>query len=518
MPLFSQKYKVTAYSPVHIGSTKKWFKNLHFEQSEDKTDIYNLCDIPFDENELNIEETENFITNYSKQNPIPYLTYPNKIFAHDISQFSKTAWGTPYIPGNSINGFYHTAELTKQPARLKLLNKSKNPDYSGLSEIKNFKIFIGDIEFPMNSIEISNIKILNLTSDSSYGWKKYWPKPTTIQNPLTATSQYLETLKTGESSLTAIKFKTNAKVDLDNDQLIGHIETTANKLSYNIAENELKFFDNCKMDQGYNFYWSLKEKIQRISNGFYVCVGWGIGWNALVGSLHNENNVQHIMRNNNLGKFSRPCPDCKSNLKIDKFKKNKLFCLKCKKSFDMTSVVTQIFPVFPKTRKFVFDRQIPLAPLGWLKFERSDSFEKVRNEETHDIEIKLEKKKSKIIKDQFFSPEEYPAKKSETKHFKKKIKIANRGNFPTKFNIFFNKIAELEFIITINGTTIDDSIDTTRFIHDDKIDELRFTLSIETKGIELLIRTGAVNNDQKNFIINRIWEIFDSCKDKEEEE
>ena len=517
MPVFTQKYKVTSYSPVHIGSVKKWIKDIHFKQSDNTTNVYNIDDIPFDETNFNLEDTEKFIENYSAEKHDPQITYPRKIFAHEISQFAKTAWGNPYIPGNSINGFYHTAELLRQHDNSILSDNTNIPDYSNLSAGKNIKMFIEDIEFPMNSVEISDIKILNLTSERSYGWKKYWPKPSTIPNPLTATSQYTETIKAGESSLTSIKFKSQTSNTTDTEERFNYLEKISNNLACQIAENELKFYDGCKMNEGYNFYWTLKEKIQRISNGFYVCVGWGVGWNARVGSLHNEKNIRHIMQNNNLGKISRPCPDCKNNLRIDKFKKNKLFCMKCKKSFDMESVLTQIFPIFPKTRKFIFNGQKPLYPLGWLRFERSDNFEKIRNPETHDIEIRIHQKKSKTIKDSFFTPEEYPDKKSETKHFKKKIKIANRGNFPTEFNIFFNKIAELEFIITINGSAVDENIDTTQFMHDNKIDELKFNFSVDAKGIELLIRTGAVNKEQKNFVINRIWEIFDTFQNKDEE-
>ncbi|MCD6459386.1 hypothetical protein J7L67_01810 [bacterium] len=521
MSLFTQKYKVTAYSPIHIGSMKKWLKDVHFEQSNDSTNIHNIniSDIPFDDTqtEFNLEEAGKFILNSLKSDETLHLKFPAKIFAHEISQFAKTAWGTPYIPGNSINGFYHSAKLLNQPDKSSLMNTVGVPDYSGLSDKDGFKIFIEDIEFPMNSIDISDIKMLNLTSKQSYGWKKYWPKPTTIQNPLTATSQYIETLKAGEASLSTIKIQSASNTNLDSNELFNYFETITKEFSRKIAKNELDFYSKCKMDEGYNFYWTLNEKIKKISNGFYVCLGWGIGWQALVGNLHTDKNIPTIMRKYNLGKLSRPCPECKTNLKIDKFNKNKLFCLKCKKSFGIQSVATQIFPVFPKTRKFVFDRQKPLHPLGWIRFERSENFKKIRNPQTHDVEIIIQLKKSKIIKDPFRNPEAYPEKKSETKHFKKKIKIAGRGSFPTEFNMFFNKIAELEFIISINGNSIDDNLDTTRFIHNDKIDELIFNFSLEARGIELLIKTGAVNSEQKNFVINRIWEILEEFQKKDKD-
>jgi len=508
MIVFHDKtYKITALAPLHIGNIHSWHSGVHFQSNESKTKIYTIDSLQIDENnEFTGTELDNIGEKIRNTESNPSIEYSGKIFGQEISQFAKNAWGNPYIPGNSLHGFYNTALALKNNMNVaRLKNNTTLPDFSGtLSE--NQQVIFEDTEFPRSSLKINDIKMLNLTSDQTYGWKKFGKDNQSISNPMRATSFYQETIDSGEYSLTKIKIKNKTADTNPFDDL----ENICNGLAKNIVENEMKFYDKCHMNEGYQFYWALKEQLRKIQRGFFVCVGWGVGWNVSVGSLHDEKGIHRLRQTHDLGKNDRPCPKCKRPMKIDRFNRTKLFCFSCKKNYPIHEITTQLFPIFPKTRKFFLQNNKPVSPLGWLRFEETPMLERTRNIETKDIEIRIRQKSSKMIRNPFLKPEEYPAEKSKTSHFKKKIKIPNRGNFPTEFNMFFNKLAQLEFIISINGNEIDQDMEIMKNIDSETPSEIIFHFSNKGKGIILNIKTGAENKDQHNFTINRLWEIIDS--------
>ncbi len=501
----NKTYKITALAPIHIGNIHSWYSGVNFRSNDINTKIYTLDSLSLNENdELIGTELDNIDEKIRTTDSKPSIEYSGKIFGQEISQFAKNGWGNPYVPGNSLHGFYNTALALNNNMNIARLKSSTTlPDFS--KTLKQQVIF-EDTEFPRSSVKINDIKILNLTSDQTYGWKKFGKDNQSIQNPMRATSFYLETIDPGEYSLTKIKIK-NKIADINP---FDNLENICNELAKNIVENEMKFYDKCHMDEGYQFYWSLKEQLRKIQRGFFVCVGWGVGWNVSVGSLHDEKSINRLRQTYDLGKINRPCPSCKRPMKIDRFNKTKFFCFPCKKSYPIHEITTQMFPIFPKTRKFLLKDNKPVSPLGWLRFEETPMLEKTRNPETKDIEIRLRQKSSKMIRTPFLKPEEYPTDKSQTSHFKKKIKIPNRGNFPTEFNMFFNKLAQLEFIISINGNEIDQDMEIMQNIASEIPSETVFHFSNEGKGIILNIKTGAKTQEQYNFTINRLWEIIDS--------
>jgi len=506
--IFRKSYKVTVLSPVHISGFDKWIEGINYERKASSTQIFDLESIHLNEpenGEFSGTELDNPIEKLKGSTAVYELPY--KIFTNEISRFAKNVWGNPYIPGNSLKGFFNSSLLFSKNINISGLDPEL-PDFHNILDSLEYIIF-EDIEFPVKSLNISDIKILNLTSYKSYGWKKFGPESRSIPTPLTATSQYVETLKEGEIIITDIKLKPSKDNQFDENALFSHSETIMNDFTRKIVQNELEFYNRTNMQEGYQFYWSLSEKMKKAVPGFYVCIGWGIGWNSLLGNLHTDKSINSIRRNYDIGKTDRPCPGCKKPLKVDKFNKDRLFCYSCKKSYPFDSVITQLFPVFPKTRKFVVEGNNPILPLGWLRFEPTQNLEKTIDRQTHNIEIKVRQKTTKIIKpEKMLTPEGYPELKAQTAHFKKKIKIQNRGNFPTEFNMFLNKVAQLEFIISISGTDIDPNLDTIQLITTEKIEEIIFHFSHEGKGIVLNIKTGAKDESQRNFVINRIWEII----------
>lgn len=508
---------------MHIGSTRQWLQNLNFGQTSQPVHVYDESSIPLEESNetiFNPELPDRLPEAAAEAEIAPIITYPDKLFGFHIAQFSRNAWGNPYIPGNTLSGFYHSAILKGNfPQQWYDRPSGRLPDFHRMPGYpSDYAVIFEDIEFSRGSLEIADVKILNMTSDQSFGWKKYGRTPTNLPHPQKATSDYVETISEGESSLGNVRIRSQRTISEDQrdsfDPFI-EIETALNDYAAAIIEREMAFYNQCKMNEGYDFYFTLSEKIKKVTSGFFVCVGWGIGWQAMFGPLHSPKSIEHIRQKHDLGKSNRQCPACKKQLRIDKFRPDKLFCYSCKKTFPFDAVVTQLFSTFPKSRKFVLKNHLPAFPLGWLRFDRNLNFVKSRNNEYHDIEINIMLKSSSIERTPILKPEEYPEGKSKTKHFKKKIKIPERGSFPTEFNIFFNKIAELEYIISINGDDINDDIDTTRLIESDSVDELLFHYSRGAKGIALTIRTGAVNKEQKNFIINRIWEIIDAMNKEE---
>jgi|GEM_PF-2538949 len=508
--IFRKTYKVSVLSPVHISCFDKWIEGLNYEKKTQATQIFDIQPVLIkepDTGEFEGNELDNILEKI--KHSVPVFEIPYKIFANEISRFSINGWGNPYIPANTLKGFLNSALLFREninPSASGAIVPDFSSLYESLSPIKD--IVFEDIEFSSVSTNITDIKILNLTSDKSYGWKKFGADGKSIPSVQTATSQYVQTLKEGEINLTGIKLKTDKKDDLNEDGLFSQIEDILNGFAQKIIQTELEFYSGINMQEGYQFYWSLNEKLRKPVPGFYACIGWGIGWKSLVGILHTEKTINSVRQNYDLGKTNRPCPACKKPLKIDKFSKTNFFCLSCKKSYSLDSIITQLFPIFPKTRKFAVDGNKPVAPLGWIRFEPAQNLEKIVDPQTHRIEIRTRQKTTKIIKpEKMLVPEGYPSIKAQTTHFKKKIKIANRGNFPTEFNMFLNKVSQLEFVISINGTDIDPNLDTMQLFTTDKIEEVIFHFSYDGKGIILNIKTGAQDEPQRNFVINRIWEL-----------
>lgn len=517
--VYKKTYKVTLVTPVHIGSPGQWLRGVHFESLAQKTVIYHLESTPVKEPENSLFTGDELVLpakSGQETQSAPLQVYPNKIYSNEISPFSKNAWGNPYIPGNSLKGFYHSSLLFRNKPHANPDDKTDRCDFSGLPLSPHIeRVLFPDIEFSPSSLAVSDVKILNLTSDKTYGWKKYGKDQRSLPQAQTATSYYVETIKAGEFSLGEIKLKLAAKNgQMNPDELFIQLSTLLNSFSHEIVQKELSFYNNCSMNEGYQFYFGLNEKLRKLTSGFFACIGWGVGWQCMIGPLNSQRETDFIRQNYDLGKMDRPCPGCSQPLKVDKFKPDYLFCTACKKGFPVSSVVTQLFPVFPKSRKFVVEGNRPLYPLGWLRFEESPNYEKIRDDQTHTIKIQIRQKTTKVIRSAFLNPEEYPEGKSQTKHFKKKIKIQNRGNFPTEFNMFLNKLAELEFVISINGTDIDPTLETMQMFPTGSYDELTFHFSHQGKGIVLSIKTGAQNEAQYNFVVNRIWEIVDQIKNK----
>ena len=522
MKLAKQSYKITTLSPVHIGSTRQWLQHVNYEPSQGAVDVFHLPSIPLEESEETFfsPDQKQFFSMAKDAGVDPILSFPDKVFAHSIEQCARNAWGNPFIPGNSLNGFFHSAILNNRfPQHWYDKSLTGNlPDFTKLKMYpSNYTVFFEDMEFSQTSASISDVKILNMTSDQSYGWKKFGKNDTSLPQPRTATSDYVETINFGETSIGNIRLRIKDHEHTDIDTYWDTFEQICNEYALAIVEKEMAFYSRCKMNEGYNFYFSLNEKLKKNSSGFYMCIGWGIGWQALFAPLHTPKAIRNIRQKHDLGKSNRQCPKCKKQLRIDRFNKDHLYCLGCKKSFPFDSVVTQLFPIFPKSRKFIIENNTPTYPLGWVRFDRNANFEKICNTESHSIEIQIMQKTSSVERTAFLTPEEYPEGKSQTKHFKKKIKIPDRGSFPTEFNIFFNKIAELEFILSITGATITDDIDTTKLLDNNSTDELLFNYSYAAKGIALTIKTGAQNTSQKNFIINRLWEVIDTIHESRKE-
>lgn len=495
-----QRYKVSIVSPLHIGAIHALHESIHFKYSEPNTLIYN--NEPYVPN-LTLPLSTNTIPEpalpWDISGITPLYTVQGKLYGNKIDLFTKDAWGNPVIPGNTLKGFFNSAcAWLKRSVKTSQQTMPVSPfSYS-------------DIPFSKSALELSDVKLLNLISEKKFGWKKFGFNPVSQPTPKTASSYYLETLKTGEFSIGTITFLSQD----DGTELLGAFEQTLNSFSANIAEHEKVFYNACSMKELEQFYSSLTSKIPSTRNGFFICIGKGTGWSTITGSLYTPDETAKLRIQYNLGKVVSQCPnaDCGTPLKIDKFNPHKLFCVSCKKSFSREAVKLNFFSVFPKTRKIAVKDEKTFFPLGWLKFERTESFELSSDPQTHSITIALRERRSKVIRTPFLTPEEYPAEKGQSSHYKKKIKIPDRGNFPTEYNMFLKQVAQLEFVLSIKGDTIQDSITTLQIIPNEQVDEIILHFSRQEKGIELTIKIGAINSAQKNFAVNRIWEILDSLQ------
>ena len=263
------------------------------------------------------------------------------------------------------------SQINKSPSKKESAAEILMKDLLGIDPNHNLMrmIQVFDIHFP--SVELSKVVILSLTSTNgtSYGWKKMGqgnPNVTLNQNP---TSLIVESLPAGEKSNFSIHIddflsqNEVAKDSLHFDKVnLGGLCKFINDYSRSKLNEEKSFFSRLKSPQ------ILLEVIKELENlianipkinspaektEFVIRMSWGIGWKGMTGDYLNAE-------------------------WLEKFRRNGYF--KMTKHPD--------FPIYPKTRKIVFDDDIPKYLTGWVKIRLND-FIKKKEIKNHHLEGKF---------------------------------------------------------------------------------------------------------------------------------
>ncbi len=375
---------IEVLAPVHIGSGVKLAEGIDFVKSDSSVHIVSQSELmKYLEN--NQDEMNRFIQgNYklSSLNRTPDGKRYNISLGRtsEINEFERNGNGKPYIPGSSIKGAIRTILIKK---RFDELSPNEKNDLLGsvTSNRKEWasepivKQLLGDnsnnnlmrvlevFDAEFEDLELERIFVLTLSSidGSSFGWKKmgrdkktHLPYPPQIDHN-NATPIFAETLpmqSKGYFSISLNSFLLNDSTAANTLQFqerslteIKNLVSTINLYSKVKLENEIKFFSKLKSPKQLT---SLLNEINNLCNDlnklldsqnsstdeFILRISWGSGWKGMTGDYLDETWLNNFRRKYQLGKRD--------------------------------------FPIFPKTRRIVFEGEEPKYLTGWIKVKIND--------------------------------------------------------------------------------------------------------------------------------------------------
>jgi len=367
------EYRYILKTPVHVGSGEK-LGQIDFTLSRNQCiviDIDSLLQKLKDNSQALYEfsneniRLDNFLTKY-EISPSQIQKYtidnPDKIRPRDILENIKTGMGRPLLPGSSIKGAIRTILLwyliktsndkTISGLIKSIINSSVKKEHAD-SKIDNYffgsdpnhdflrGLQVGDVEFKVADMKLVETKVLNLKDSNSFGWKKMGRQGFTNPDHKKATPIFCETIREGATSDGRLKiddflfenFLCAEELGFsDKKELLASLPDKCNEFSRAFIDSEIKFFDNCKMQEMVKFYSNLRNEMPRDNKAFLLHLGWGTGWKSMTGNWLNDEVLEKLRKRFLLGKF--------------------------------------MLPVFPKSRKIAFIRGLPLLPFGWIQVER----------------------------------------------------------------------------------------------------------------------------------------------------
>jgi len=375
---------IETLTPVHIGSGVKLANGIDFTTTRDTATIVPQATL-MEYLEQNHEEMDKFINNGYKLDTLDigilgkkYSINGEKVF--DISEFERNGFGKPYIPGSSLKGAIRTIILKSRFDSLtsgkqsELLQKVTNNKKEWASEPLVQKIFgedsnnnlmrvleIFDAEF--NEVSLAKVLILSLSNNeaSAYKWKKMGRDATNQDHPKFATSIFVETLPIGEKGFSSISLSNflfnnpEAKHQLKfSDPSLNSIDSfvkTINNDSIEKLRTEKAFFQKLNSSNKLN---ELLKNIEVLTNEFnklqkdefILRLSWGSGWKGMTGDYLSEEWL-------------------------------KTFRNKYGKGMGKPEV-----PIFPKTRRIVFEDDLPKYLTGWVKIKLNDKIVHQKNNAT----------------------------------------------------------------------------------------------------------------------------------------
>lgn len=414
-------YYITTHSPVHVSSGNPLVKGLDYFPANGRTWIIerNKLEAELVINEKALIEFSEGSTleiqeiatkhNLNLKN-IVKTSYAGMAIADEMYEFIRDGRGKPYLPGSSIKGALRTALLwsiyTKFDSETKssllsdvlstrdrrfasqsILETSLNLDRQKLRKYSSnhnlMRVFhVADAYFTENDVEFSDVRVFNLSNETNGGWKNF-PEKRNEKDYQKATQLATETLRIGAYASLDFHFDDFLLESsyANKDANFSGYRDTINTLpelcnQYAIYQIDLQraFAEKYQVNELLSYYSELENLLENLPSGdFLLRMGWGSGWQGMTGNLYeDETELESIRKKFNLGKITRTCPKCGSkNLKRDFKRKDYFFCRGCKNLTIETEVSTDIFPVFPKTRKVA--RYLGnYYPMGWLVFSQNE--------------------------------------------------------------------------------------------------------------------------------------------------
>jgi len=368
------EYKITIKAPVYIGSGEK----LSSIDSMPLGDKYAVIDVAkvLEEVKDNLKALDefgrynfrikDFLRDYkiSPNEVIKYtLNNPQHLQPWNISEMIKTGFGKLLIPGTSLKGalrtviFWHLFKDSPTRKIENILNDilkkadprrrsnaddplehylfGKDPNHDLLRGLQ-----VGDAEFEILNLQLINVKVLTLDNRRGFLWKKMRRQGFNTPDPSKATSIYCEALSidaTSTVNINADKYLLEDKIAStqlgfsDKKRYLLDLPKYCNEFANDFISQEIEFFEKCKIGEILDFYKALQKEISQDDNSFLLHLGWGSGWRGMTGNCINASFLRQFRVKYRLGKSQ--------------------------------------YPIFPKTRKLIFESNQPKYPLGWIKLE-----------------------------------------------------------------------------------------------------------------------------------------------------
>jgi CRISPR-associated protein Csm5 len=361
-------------SPVHIGSGVKLAKDIDFISSNQTTKIIKqgtlLRYLENNEDELKRFNEGNY--QLSKLKNIPdSKTYYMETNSRYIFEYERNGFGKPYVPGSSLKGALRSIIISDMMQKLGTEKKeiflnnitSNNAQRASESLLKellgknsNYNLFrsikIFDAQFQEDDIDLEKCFILNLKNNAGteFGWKNV-PRRCTTDKIREATPIFYEGLKAGAKagfSFSIDEFLLNndiAKAELKfnySGLTFKSISKTINAYSRNKLPKEISFlrqinntrlFDNIIKEL--ETVIGLIPKLDSVQDEkeFILRISWGTGWKNMTGDFLPEDWLAKFRQKYRLGRDNMP---------------------------------------FPKTRKIIFDDELPKFLTGFVKIKFND--------------------------------------------------------------------------------------------------------------------------------------------------
>jgi CRISPR-associated protein Csm5 len=395
---------IEVLTPVHIGSGTKLTERIDFIKTEQSVQIVSQSEL-MQYLENNPDELNRFINgnyNLDSLKKIPGERNYNIVMgrAKEINEFERNGFGKPYIPGSSLKGSLRTFILkiafdrlndSQKQALLKKVNDRRREwasepivkDIFGNDSNHNLMRVLEIFDAEFQEINLEKVLILSLTNEegSSYGWKLMIKPPINVNDPEKATWIFVEALPIGSkgySSISLSNFLLNnqiAKNELKfNEPSLSDLRTlasTINEYSRNKLKLEKQFFKELSKPKTLN---ALIDNIDKLithfddltQDEFIMRISWGAGWKGMTGDYIND------LKNDEKQKW------------IDFFRDK--YCDGMKMKMGRPE-----FPIFPKTRRIVFEDDKPKYLTGWIKVKLNDTkpkdLSKSKNNKSDEPEI-----------------------------------------------------------------------------------------------------------------------------------
>ena len=360
-------------TPVHVGCGIRWQRNLDFVVDNEGTYV-----IP-----------EHFLMRYLQEHPESLadfedeqrraellweieggIEYELPCRSREILVFVRDGNGQPYVPGSSLKGalrtviFRHFWEQLDQGRKQQLLTQTgkkrewaaqplvrevlgRDPNHDLLRVLAVF-----DTPVHQKDLDLYRLFILNLTDPGGgrYGWRNV-PRRRSFSDIREATPVYAEMLRPGTQGVLSLRLdrfllddeRAERELHFSDKLSLEQLARWANRHARYLLEREQAFLEQCDDGGLQRLLNSIDRLLQLIpakdtpeeGKRFLLRLGWSSGWRSMTGDYLEEENLNEIRK--------------KYGLNYDR-NKNQLR-----------------FPVFPKTRKIVFDGEEPSWLAGWVQ-------------------------------------------------------------------------------------------------------------------------------------------------------